>query len=74
MRPLQILTNKYIADKQALEYKIECEVNAEYPDVDKLDGLFEDLAKLNMKNGYLNKLLIDITNARTNNLPDQPNQ
>lgn len=74
MRPLQILTNKYIAQKQELEYKIECEINAEYPDVDKLDGLFEDLAKLNTKNGYLNQLLTDIANARINKLSDQSNK
>ena len=70
MRLLQILINTYTAQKQKLEYAIESEINATYPNVDKLDGLFNDMAILNIKNGYLNQLLIDITNVTTNKLSD----
>ena len=71
MRPLQILTNKYIAQRQELEYRIEAEINAPYPSVDTLDGLFNEMARLNMKNGYLTQLLLDISHARNTNTTDQ---
>lgn len=71
MRPLQILINNYSAQKSQLEYEIEAEINAQYPSVDKLDKLIEKLADVNTKNGYLNKLLIDIANANTRNIPDK---
>ncbi len=67
MRPLQILINKYTAEKQELEYKIEAEINAQYPNVDIIDGLLTKLAHLNTKNGYLTQLLIDIGHARKHN-------
>ena len=67
MRPLQILNNKYTAQKQKLEYQIEAEINAEYPNVERLDELFDKITRLNMKNGYLTQILIDIANARSNN-------
>jgi len=69
MRPLQILINKYTAQKQELEFKIEAEINAQYPSVDSLDQLFEEMARLNIKNGYLTQLLIDISHARNSNKP-----
>jgi len=72
MRPLQILINKYTVEKQDLEYKIEAEINAQYPSVEHLDQLLDEITRLINKNGYLNQLLIDISNARTNNdLSDQ---
>jgi hypothetical protein len=71
MRPLQILINNYSAQKSQLEYEIEAEINAQYPSVDKLDKLIEKLADINTKNGYLNKLLIDIANANTRNVSDK---
>lgn len=75
MRSIQILTNKYTVRKQELEYLIESEINAPYPSIDKLDELFNEVVTINQKDGYLNKLLIDITNARTNNKPtDEPDK
>ena len=74
MRPLQILTNKYLAEKQELEYKVEAEINAPYPDVDRLDEILTELAILNNKNGYLTQLILDISHARNSNVSDQSSQ
>ena len=69
MRPLQILINKYTAQRQELEFQIEAEINAPYPSIGRLDQLFDEMARLNLKEGYLNQLLIDIRNARNSNEP-----
>lgn len=69
MRSLQILINKYIEQRQELEYQIETEINATYPSIGRLDHLFDKMARLNMKNGYINQLLIDISHARNSNEP-----
>jgi len=75
MRPLQILTNKYLSQQQELEYQLEKEINAPYPDVDLLDDILYQLSILETKHGYLNHLLTNITHARTdNNTADQPTE
>lgn len=67
MRPLQILINKYTVEKQELEYQLEAEINAKYPNVVAIDDLVEKITLNNAKNGYITQFLIDISNARNFN-------
>lgn len=64
MKSLQILNNKYIIKKQHLEYLLEKEINSAYPDIDKIDKIISKLSKVESKEGYLNNILIQISNAR----------
>lgn len=73
MRPLQILINNYLSQKQELEYRLEGEINSKYPSVGTMDNLIEQLTLLDLKNEYLTNILISISNARnTNDISEQP--
>jgi hypothetical protein len=69
MRSLQILTNKYLTEKQQLEYKLETEINKTYSDVDVIDDLLERISIIKQKDEYLTNLLIQISNANDKSIP-----
>jgi putative IMPACT (imprinted ancient) family translation regulator len=73
MKSLQILNNRYICEKQELEYRLECEINKQYPDINEVDQILTDLTALVSKEDYLNNMLIQISHARnTNNNNNDP--